>query len=344
MNQSSTTLRNTWLKADGICNWLLALLTCVVIYLSLPGTANAEICTGWGSELEKEVNLGLPATIDIPVSATPGTVLASGTVAVPALVCRNETTGKAETMTNLTWGAGTSSGDGIRYISPGIGIILSYHTTNGGSVLLPADTVASNDTNGLDWQSVDWKVIRAPGTVTTGRTFSGLLASLTQVAVAEPALTPPTLRLTVNTSPVVAASCTLATDTNMVVLPDTPIEELRRNGYSRSRDVVAYITCPADTTISGGTNLTLTAIQAESDSSLVKSTGTAQGVAIEVLEGNARISAAGGTVKQALFRQGDSTSSPGATQSLSVRMVRNPGETVSPGSVKGTFTLTLTVN
>lgn len=334
----------TCLNRHSFCRFLTVALTCMTLNLTLSGMANADICTGWGSDVTKDIDLSLPSTIDIPVSATTGTILASGTVAVPALVC-NDIAGKRINMTDLSWGTGTRDIGELRSISAGLGIRLRYNATGGKSAwLTPNNTVGGSDTQGLDWQSIDWQLVRAPGTASTGRTFSGVLASLVHSAVAEPSLNLPILRLTVNNAPLLVAGCTLATDKSLVVLPDTGTKELMSNGYSASSDVLALITCPADTTISGGMTITLSAPFSDTDPTLVKNTGTARGVSIEVLNGNTRLSASGGTLKQEAFTQGMSILSPGITQRLSVRIVRNPGETASAGSVKGTFTLTLSVN
>lgn len=326
------------------CHWLTTPLVCLVLSLALSGAALADTCTGWGSDVSKNVDLSLPATVDLPVSATPGTVLASGSTVIPALSCHNDTNGQVITLSEVKWAAGTTdAGSGLRYVAPGIGIRLKYHATGGVTAFLPSAYFAG-DTRGLDWQSVDWELIRAPGTAATGKTTSGVLVSMVLDASVRPTWAAPTLNLTVNNAPVVTAACTLATDKSLVVLPDTGVAEMMSAGYSASRDVRALITCPADTTLSGGTTLTLSTPQADTDPSLVKNTGTATGVAIEVLDGTTRVSAGGGTVSQAAFTQGSSTASPGATQTLSVRMVRQPGQPVSGGTVQGTFTLTLAVN
>lgn len=128
-----------------------------------------------------------------------------------------------------------------------------------------------------------------------------VLLSMVLDAQVGPTGVAPTLNLTVNNAPVVTAACMLATDKSLVVLPNTAAAEIMSAGYSASRDVQAQITCPANTTLSGGTTLTLSTPQADTDSTLVKNTGTAQGVAIEVLEGTTRVSVSGGTVSQAAF-------------------------------------------
>ncbi|PTA88967.1 hypothetical protein CWM66_21170 [Kosakonia sp. H7A] len=333
--------------STGILNNLARILACMVLSLVLlPAAARADTCTGWGGDLEKEVDLGLPATVDIPVSATAGTVLASGSTSVPAIVCR-DTGGQVVSLTDVTWSNATvDAGSGIRYVAPGIGIRLRYHPTGNASAVLPSANAGgyNQDTRGLDWQSVDWELVRMPGTAATGKTSGGILVGVGVNAAGNTSGTAPTLRLTVGNAPVVTAACTLATDKSLVVLPDTGVAEMMSAGYSASRDVQAQITCPADTTLSGGTTLTLSTPQTDTDSTLVKNTGTATGVAIEVLDGTTRVSAGGGTVSQAAFTQGSSTASPGATQTLSVRMVRQSGQPVSGGTVQGTFTLTLAVN
>lgn len=345
MNQCLNPVRLPFLPGRSGGRWLTATLTCLALGLSLSGEARAaaDICTGWGSDVTKDVDLRLPATVNIPVDASAGAVLASGSAAVPAIVCRNELTNQVVTLTEVRWSSSTSdSGSGLRYVAPGIGIRLKYHATSGASASLSA--VGFSDTQGLDWQSVDWELVRAPGTAATGKTTSGVLASVVLDSAVRPSWAAPTLRLTVSNAPVVTAACSLATDKSLVVLPDTSAAEMMSAGYSASRDVQAQITCPADTTLSGGTTLTLSTPQADADPTLVKNAGTAKGVAIEVLSGTTRVSAGGGTLSQAAFTQGSSTASPGATQTLSVRMVRQSGQQVSGGTVQGTFTLTLAVN
>lgn len=344
VNTCQNPVRLPFLRGRAGCRWPAAFLACLALSLVLSGVAQADTCTGWGSDVTKDADLGLPATVDIPVSATAGTVLASGSVTVPAITCRNDTTGQLVTLTEVNWSTGTSdAGSGLRYVAPGIGIRLKYHATSGASAFL-SSAYSAGDTQGLDWQSVDWQLVRAPGTAATGKTTSGVVVSVVLDSAVRPSWAAPTLRLTVGNAPVVTAACTLATDKSLVVLPDTGVAEMMSAGYSASRDVRAQITCPADTTLSGGTTLTLSTPQTDTDSTLVKNTGTATGVAIEVLSGTTRVSAGGGTVSQAAFTQGSSTASPGATQTLSVRMVRQSGQPVSGGTVQGTFTLTLAVN
>ncbi|WP_158262951.1 fimbrial protein [Kosakonia sp. H7A] len=344
MNHCVNPVRRLLLPRQAGCHWLPPLLVCLALSLALSGAARADTCTGWGSDVSKNVDLGLPATVDLPLSATTGTVLASGSTVVPALSCHNDTSGQVITLSEVQWASGTTdAGSGLRYVAPGIGIRLKYHATSGVTAFIPS-AYSAGDTQGLDWQSVDWELIRAPGTAATGKTTSGVLVSMVLDGAVRPTWAAPTLNLTVNNAPVVTAACTLVTDKNLVVLPDTGGAEMMNAGHSASRDVQAQITCPADTTLSGGTTLTLSTPQADTDPTLVKNTGTATGVAIEVLDGTTRVSAGGGTVSQAAFTQGSSTASPGATQTLSVRMVRQPGQPVSGGTVQGTFTLTLAVN
>ena len=348
MNQCLNPVRLPFLPGRSGGRWLAATLTCLALGLSLSGEARAaaDICTGWGSDVTKDIDLGLPASVNIPVNATVGAVLASGTAAVPAIVCRNSA-GQPLNMTDVTWVAATvDAGSGLRYVAPGIGIRLRYYPTNSAPASLPSANAGgyNQNTQGLDWHSVDWELVRLPGTVATGKTTGGILVVVAVNAAASAGGSAPTLRLSINNAPVVTAACSLATDKSLVVLPDTGAAELMSAGYSASRDVQAQITCPADTTLSGGTTLTLSTPQADADPTLVKNTGTAKGVAIEVLSGTTRVSAGGGTLSQAAFTQGSSTASPGATQTLSVRMVRQSGQQVSGGTVQGTFTLTLAVN
>nr|CAH8250724.1 Uncharacterised protein [Escherichia coli] len=344
MNKYVNSVRWRLLPRKAGCHWLTTPLVCLALSIALSGAALADTCTGWGGDVSKSVDLGLPATVDLSLSATPGQVLASGSTTVPALTCHNDTREQVITRSEVKWAtATTDAGSGLRYVAPGIGIRLKYHATSGVSAFLPSASFAG-DVQGLDWKTLDWELVRAPGIAATGKTTSGVLLSMVLDAQVGPTGVAPTLNLTVNNAPVVTAACMLATDKSLVVLPNTAAAEIMSAGYSASRDVQAQITCPANTTLSGGTTLTLSTPQADTDSTLVKNTGTAQGVAIEVLEGTTRVSVSGGTVSQAAFTQGSSTAYAGATQTLSVRMVRKPGHKVSNGNVVGTFTLMLAVN
>jgi len=157
--------------------------------------------------------------------------------------------------------------------------------------------------------------------------------------------TPPTLNLISGNPVMVSAACTLSVDKSLVILPDTSTLVMMKTGYSDSVPLTAGITCPGNTKISNGTTLTMgTALTDETDISLVGNTGTATGVGIEVLDSDGnRVSASSGTVQQEAFMQKEA-GLPGATEKFAVRMVRHPEAKVTPGTIYGTFTLTLTTN
>ncbi|MFX2612014.1 fimbrial protein [Enterobacter mori] len=323
-------------------------LLCTALSLVLPGIARAaDTCTGWGGEVTKFVDLGLPATLDLTTSnGTAGTILASGSVGVPPLTCVNDA-GQAYSQTAVNWMTGSSAQPDIRTLAPGLGLRLKYVAVDGGTGTLPSTSAGTHSvpTNGLNWAAVNWELIRLAGTLTPGSLSSANVATVSLGANADGAGTWPTLWLKNSTPVIVSASCVLSVDKTLIILPDTSTLTLKKEGVSESVPLTAGITCPENTFINNGTTLTLdSAVVDSSDITLVGNTGTSSGVGIEVLGGDGnRVSASGGTVRQAVFTQG-SSAAPGATQSFSVRMKHLPNTEVTPGTIQGTFTLTLTLN
>ena len=325
-------------------------LVVLAVSLCLSGAAHAT-CTGWGGSMVQSVDLGLPATLTLTASnSTTGTVLASGSTSVPPLTCTNVQNRPDYNMTAVNWNsslAPVSGNPSLRYVAAGIALRLKYTGPGGQSTLTGASTGGSytQSSGGLNWSAVSWELVRVDGTVTPGQVTGGMVVS---VATRDEDNTgqAPTLQIRVNNAVTVAATCTLAVDKSLVTLPDTDAGALTQAGYSSSVPLSAGITCPGNTTISNGTTLTLSTSKVDGlDNTLVGSTGTATGVAIEVLnDKGTRVSAQNGTVAQAAFTQGSNTAAPGATQAFSVRMAHQAGVAVTAGTVQGVFTLTLTLN
>jgi type 1 fimbria pilin len=304
-----------------------------------------DVCNGWVGETLKILDLGLPATLDLTVSnSEKNTILASGSVAVPPLVC-GDGSGNAYTMTSLNWLIGTPGSTDIRTIAPGLGLRIKYVMVGGGTSHLPSTDSGfySNATNGLNWSTLQWELIRLSSTVTPGALPLSNIARLAIGANINGAA--PTLQLMTGNPMIVTASCVIAVDNAMVVLPDISSQAMLDNGHSESVALSAGIICPGNTVMANGTSLTLTtAAQDKVDPTLVRNTGTATGVAIEVLDQHGqRVNASGGVVSQDPFTQAY-TSLPGVTEEFNVRMTRLPEQVVTPGSVHGTFIITLTTN
>ncbi|MHC0025529.1 fimbrial protein [Enterobacter vonholyi] len=315
---------------------------CLLPLLMLPGLARAAVtCTGWGSATQN-VALGLPSTVDIPLNATAGTVLASGNATLPpALRCTDTSTGQDVTTTSWSWSGSQgydSTTDSILLL-PGIGLQLSAGVTGGGGGQLPASGGTVNR-NGFNWTSLSWQLVRTGGAIGPGQSTFGTIGQ-GQLAAGGNLY----LMNIQQTAPVnVTTACVLSTDKSTVQLPDTDTDVLSQAGVSNSAALTAYVTCPANVRVFSTLTMSTTAADT-TDNTLVGNTGQAKGVAIEVLDGSGnRVSAQGGTVKLPRFTQGSSTAAPGASQALSVRMVHLSGQPVIPGTVQGTFTLTLTVN
>ena len=327
---------------------LRPLLLCVAFGLALPGVAKAaDTCTGWGGEITKFVDLGLPATLDLTTTnSIAGTILASSSVSVPPLTCVNEG-GQEYTLSAVNWMTGTSELPDIRTIAPGLGLRLKYNSTSGVTAALPSVNSGTHSvpTDGLDWATLSWELIRLSDTLTPGAVSSANIASVSVGANADGSGAWPTLWIK-NAAPVIiSASCVLSVDKTLIIIPDTTTLTLMKEGVSESVPLAASITCPQNTFISNGTTLTLdTAVADKTDITLVGNTGTSSGVGIEVLDGDDnRVSASGGTVSQAVFTQGNSAT-PGAVQNFSVRIRQHPNAQVTPGTILGTFTLTLSIN
>lgn len=322
------------------------LASCALAAMGAARTAHAaDTCTGWGGEINKTVDLGLPATLDLTTAnSTAGAVLASGSVSLQPLTCEDGS-GQAYTGTSLAWMTGSPGDPDVRIVAPGLGLRLKYVAAKGGAGTLSSVSAGgySNQTSGLNWSAVNWELLRLSDTVTPGTLPP---ASVARVGVgASVNGGSPVLNLMSGSPVVVSAACTLSVDKSLIVLPDTSTLALMEKGYSDSVPLSAGITCPGNTYLRSGTTLTLsTSAPDGTDSTLVGNTGTATGVGIEVLDSiRNRINASGGTVTQAPFTQG-SVAMPGATQEFSVRLARLSGAGVTAGTVRGVFTLTLTVN
>lgn len=321
---------------------------CLLPLLMLPGVAQAVSCSGWGSATDMTVYLGVPASVTLTDSnSSTGSVLASGTANVTPLLCQDPT--GTSVKSGLSWGSSSSAYDSTtRRIAPGIGLQLTWTSPDGRSgSLSPASSTPTSgvDSDGLYWSQLAWKLIRLPDTAMTG-TWQG--ANLVNVFMDDTSVSTGTRTLHLYTgtgSVTLTAVCALSVDKPLVTLPDTDADDLMRDGHSASVALSAAVTCPAGTTLSNGTTITMaTPLADATDNTLVGSTGTAKGVAIEVLDGSGkRVSAQNGTVSQGAFTQ-NGTASPGVTQGYSVRMALLPGHIVTPGSVQGSFTLTVSVN
>lgn len=297
-------------------------------------------CMSLHAEAACSVNQGItldfPATLDLTTSTKPGDILASGLASTTPWTCTPSTpTGK------IDWIAGTDGGNDVRILASGIGLKLNYLSQSTG-----AHDVSSGGATSVnfDWTGINWSLVRLSETATTGSTSFSSVIARGQMTDPESGL-PVTMDITAGRLPVLTALCALSVDKTQITLPDTETTVIKRDGHSDSRDLLAQVTCPADTTLSSGTTLTLSTPFAEaSDNSLIGNSGSAKGVAIEVLDDkNNRINAQGGAIKQARFTQ-TGTAAPGATQTYQVRMLALPGAEVEAGTVQGTFTLTLTVN
>lgn len=309
---------------------------------------SAGKCNGWGGETTKTVVLNWPTTLDLTISnGHANSVLASGSSAVMPIYCENDA-GQQSTLTSVNWITGTSQGSDIRVISPGIGLRVRYVSTAGSGIVPSVNSGGfSSQTNGLNWTSLNWELIRLSDTVTPGTLQPARLVEISLGAGtgADGSGYTPVLGLISTTPVILSAACVLSVDKSLIILPDTSTLKLMKDGYSSSESLVAAITCPENTLISNGTTLTVRAATLDAtDSTLVGNTGTARGIGIEVLDdkGN-RVSANNGALPQPAFIQSD-TAAAGVMQNFKVRMVRLPAEKVIAGTVSGTFTITLTVN
>lgn len=334
-------------KKNGVHSVAPVLATLVSLTTGLAWTGSAAAaasCTGWGGESTQTVEMNLPPSLDLTTSNShANTVLASGSVALTPVTCKNSE-GQDVTATSLSWFTGSPAGPDIRTVAPGLGLRLKYVAVGGGSATLSSVNSTSGQTSGLNWRALNWELIRLSDTLTPGTLPS---ARLLQISLAGSAGDSgvPTLNLISGSPVVVSATCSLSVDKSLIELPDTSTHKMMEEGFSDSEQLKAGITCPGNTRINNGTSLTLgTSAPDRTDLSLVGNTGTAGGVGIEVMDQQGkRISASSGKVEQAPFTQ-QGAGAPGATQDFAIRMVKIPGETVTPGSVIGTFTLTLTVN
>lgn len=314
---------------------------CLLPLFMLPGYALAAAgCTGWGAQASQNVALNLPAVINLTGSSnSTGSVLASGNVSLTPLTC-TDTSGNPVMNSSLSWSGGAQYDNVTRLLAPGIGLVISWGGTAGSNGNLSA-TNGSASTQGLNWTHLNWTLTRLPGGAVTGS--SSINTTLVSISVPDPSVTSGVR--TLNLQPGVNAmslnaTCALSVSNNgQVSLPSVDATDVARNGYGSSVAFSAAVTCPSGVTLSSGTTLTLSTTASDAtDSTLVGNTGQAKGVAIEVLDGHGnRVSAMNGTVSQASFT--GSTS-----QSFSARIAHVTGSTVSPGSVRGTATLTLTVN
>lgn len=330
--------------STGILNNPARILACMILSLALlPAAARAAVtCTGWGSQQLLYIDLNLPASVDLPLNAVPGTVLATGSLPFSQpLRCTDSATGQDVTSTNWRWlSMGYDSTSDSSVITSALGLRMSVVPASGGSAVDIPAAGGVVSTQGFYWSQVNWTLVRNGNRGSPGNSGVG--------PAAEAVLTLPDgssriLSFRSLQDIVTTMTCTLSTDRNTVLLPDTDAGELVKNGVSASASLSAYLTCPA---LTGATaTLTVSTPLAEtSDASLVGNSGSAKGVAIEVLdESGKRISASGGTSAK-VIRQGTSTAAPGVTRILGVRMTHLNGQTVSGGTVQGTFTLTLAVN
>lgn len=311
----------------------------LLLLLMLPGLARA-VCTGWpAGTTQGKISVTLPQTLTIPADATAGTVLTRGYEAFNpgALSC----TSGGQPVTSTTWSWNQNGGSGTSTIGLAAGLGLRLTPQNPGSCLsdLPWQGGSAN-TGGFNWAAVAWELVRTSATLSTGSVSGATIG--TGMIQADGQAWPVSV---ITSTMTVSASCNLSVDKSLVTLPDTDAGVLARDGVSAAASLTAYVTCPANTTLSGGISLTLATAKADAtDNTLVGNTGTATGVAIEVLGSDGkRVSVQGGTVTQKAFTQ-SSTSSAGASQAFSVRMAHLNGQTVSAGTVQGTFTLTVSVN
>lgn len=324
------------------------MLLCIALWGGVPGIANsADTCTGWGGEVTKFVDLRLPTTLDLTTNnnAT-GIILASGSVSVPPLNCINES-GEEYTQTSTNWMNGSSELPDIRTISSGLGLRLKYVTPTGGIGVLPSinSVMNSASTNGLNWTTVKWELIRISGVLTPGSLSLTNIATVTVGANVEGSGKGPTLWLKNSAPVIISANCVLSVNKSLIILPDTTTQTLKMAGVSESVSLAAAINCPQNTFISNGASLTLsTSVVDATDITLVGNTGTSTGVGIEVIDNEGkRVSASGGVVHQALFTQ-ESAAIPGAIQNFSVRARHHSGTEITAGTIRGTFILTLAIN
>lgn len=317
----------------------------VISLLLLPGLARAAVtCTGWGGQTNQNISLNLPATVDLPLASVPGTVLATGSASLPgALRCTDSGTGLDVTTTNWSFSSpyGYDSGTDSTLLTRGIGLKLAWVSAVGSAgAALPTSGGVGN-TDGFNWSQLNWTLVRTSGAEGPGQSTFGTVG---QGVLTLPDATTYIMRLQQNPAVTVTAACTLSSDKTTVLLPDTDAGALAKDGYSASAQLTGYVTCPANVRVFSTLTMSTPAADA-TDNTLVASTGSAKGVAIEVLDGSGkRISAQGGTVILPRFTQGSSAATPGASQVLSVRMAHQAGAAVVAGTVQGTFTLTLTVN
>lgn len=307
----------------------------------LPGFSQAAVgCTGWSAQTSQNVALNLPAVVTLTGSNNSnGSVLASGNVSLTPLTC-TDMSGNLVVNSTQSWSNGSQYDNVTRSLAPGIGLVISWVGTAGSNGNISA-TNGSASTQGLNWTHLNWTLIRLPGGASTGS--SSINTTLVSISVPDPSVT--SGARTLNLQPGVNAmslnaTCALSVSNNgQVSLPSVDATDVARNGYGSNAAFSAAVTCPSGVTLSSGTTLTLSTTAADTtDSTLVGNTGQAQGVAIEVLDGQGnRVSATNGSVNQASFT--GSTS-----QAFSARIRHVTGKTVSPGSVQGTATLTLTVN
>ncbi len=319
-------------------NRLKIWLSMLLLASGMATAADSYTCTGWGTSDSNTVQLNIPPTVAIPLNATTGSVIASGTATLPSpMACHNSTTGDDITSTSWSWGGIADSSTDSTRIADGVGLKLAYTPVGGSTpVILSPSTMGSINTQGFNWSTLTWSLVRLSGNAASSQSAPG------NITTGQLILPDGTIRLlNINQSSAfnITATCALSTDKSTVELPDTDSDELMQYGYSRSTSLTASVTCPQNTVITNGTTLTLSTGLADStDTSLVGSTGLAKGVAIEVLDDkNNRVSAQNGKVNQSQF-------SGATTQNFSVRMVKQVGQIVTPGTVQGSFILTLKVN
>lgn len=268
----------------------------VLLVLLFVGKSMAA-CTGWGGD-NLNLYLNLP-TIEIQPQGVPvGTVLAEDTLHLPRLTCDDSSSLVSD---SGDWQIGTDSSGDVRYLAPGIFMRVELIRSNGTSDFIPSSGWHNPSSTEFNITGIRAEIVRLNNDVfehgmTIGNTgapvfrmtlFSQDIMRFVNVYLSNP------IKLT--------SSCTLGTISD-VTLPDIDTTTLKQLGDTGPETSFSLpVTCPSGTEFS---SVTLELSEAggsidQSDSTLLKNTGSAGGLAIEVINSEGkRISASKGTVSR----------------------------------------------
>ncbi|HIH9253576.1 TPA: fimbrial protein [Enterobacter ludwigii] len=323
------------ISLPGAC--LPAASTVLLLTALFPGSAaQAAGCTGWGTDTERYLDISI-GDLSIPAGSSKASAswseAMSGSSAAAALSCTDDS-GKAITNTTWNWLAGGSTGDLWTRAgeTAGIGLRLTATQTDGAQVdINAADGVKT--TSGFNWSSLTWRVVHTSGAVDISQSMFNPGPLLKGTLTLSDGTTR-TLTIRNTTTPRVVPECVVDTipavefgNVSMLRFPAV-------GDTGPQKPFTVGVTCPVNVQTSGMT-LSMSASRTDaSDPRLLGNSGTATGIAVEVLDGSGKRVNANGSVAGDGFVTSTS-------QIWGVRFVRTG--TVSAGTVRATATINVTV-